>query len=849
MITGMKSNMKSVRRGCKKRETINYYGADGVRDESRNGSRVEKCVNLRPTWGADGNAEMRPAMGPGMCNIHPWHYMATAGKSEFFVYGSKVGIMEKSSGVTAPGVTQYMKVIKEAGTEKEFVRDVFVVSPDEVEAFGSHGLLGVYLRGADGNWSRRDPDRYVYERIKLFSVGGDVYTSVTPRRKLSRAYASGENAADAADVNALTGDFLEAYSDVTQQMNAAGELAHPALCRVKLYNRKGSLLYSSAPVLLMYPGEAPQMPGMSVRSTDGRTAEACTVQLKGWRVGVEVPMTTMGQSKAVDVERMEVWVSDMFEPVDYERRAVVRGVSGQSGNELFTVLPAGSEYGLYTERGKGNVNIVRAMSARIEAMEHCIASVYRPFEQHQTKFTFSDNSTVTAAERTARMRERLGKKPGFNAAVPVYLRAPHSISWKKSATNCGDILVCEPESRRYEGYYPASFGTYGSVCGWEACVEVLFSDGGTVVRESQGLGPSMMKTGAVLSYPAADAVQMSIAVKGAEGIFRRSVPLSDDGSGCRSVYVTDDFMPLDVSKGEELESYEVPEAVERVRRYDGMAALFSGDCHSGVSALSDIGGAIHSVMAGSRTHSGWEYGRTRFYTAGSRGVHMVSADKTSGRLRCSLVDCTPVKNANCVAAGREIYVAAGDKILKVKGNGTELMFKAEDTEAIIYNPSNDEVAAVNAQGECTVWCPSCGGAMYQTSIGAAVESTSYADECCYVVSDGRLLRTGQESSGAMRPVTYSMRVAQPRRERGRVSKVSFHISAGRAEGVLSVWRADNHSAGCARAPMSAVRVAGPLHGRISVACAARESGELRISMEGNVSGDFRFNGVSVYSHE
>ncbi|MDE7426783.1 MAG: hypothetical protein K2M79_03180 [Muribaculaceae bacterium] len=833
-----------------KRETgcgvSSYYGADGVREKSCKGYKVEKCVNLRPTRGADGNTEMRPASGPGMCNIYAWKYKATAGKSEIFVYGSKVGFLEKDSGTTTADVAQYMKAIKEAGTEKEYVRDIFVVSADEVEALGSHGLLGVYVRDASGSWSRREPDRYIYERIRLYSVAGDVYTAMTPRRKLSREYSAGESTADAADVKALSADFLEAYSDVTQQMNAAGEMPHPALCRVKLYNRKGAMVYSSAPVLLMYPGEAPGTLSMSVRSADGRTAEACTVQLKGWRVGVELPMTTYSQSKAVDVERMEVWVSDMFEPVDYERRACVRGGRSQNANELLSVYPAGSEYGLYTERGRGNVNLVRAVSARLDSMERCISTVYRPLGQRSTKLILDAACTSGAAERTALMRERLRKKPLYNSAVPVYLRAPHSVSWKNSAVNCGDVLVCEPESMRYEGYYPASFGTYGSVCGWEACVEVLFSDGGTAVRQCQGLGASMMKTGAVLSYPAADAVQMTVTVRGAEGIFRRSFPLSDDGSGCRSIYVSEDFMPVDISKGDKLESFEVPEAVERIRRYEGMAALLSGDYHGEVKALSDIGGTIHSVVSGSRTHSGWEYGRTRFYTAGSCGIHMVSADKRSGIIRSSLVDSTPVKNENCVASGREIYVAAGDRVLRVRGNGTEVMFRAEKTAALIYNPGVNELAAVDRDGVCTVWCPEHEGACYQTSVGAAVESTAYADEYCYVVSDGRLLRTGQEASGALKNVSYSMRLSHPRRERSRVRSVSFHVSASQAECVLSVWRCDNRSAGCARVPMSAVRVSGPLHGRISVACAGRESGEIRVSIEGSVSADFRFNGVNIY---
>ncbi|MCH5221205.1 MAG: hypothetical protein J1F05_02600 [Muribaculaceae bacterium] len=193
-----------------------------------------------------------------------------------------------------------------------------------------------------------------------------VAASVAPRT-LSKDY-GGAVRLTKRDADDVAADLSSAYLDMCADAATVGAFIQPALCRYRLRDRSGNIVYISPVVLLSHPTGAQCASPVAITSADRRNIDGYVVEADTWQLEVSIPEWRV--SRADEIAALEIYMSPQFHPYNPDMRAYTslgRG-AGSSSPFIYAALP-GRNCGLGDDAGgSAQKTIMRAM-ARIDDLE------------------------------------------------------------------------------------------------------------------------------------------------------------------------------------------------------------------------------------------------------------------------------------------------------------------------------------------------------------------------------------------------------------------------------------------------------------------------------------------------
>lgn len=618
--------------------------------------------------------------------------------------------------------------------------------PDEVTVMTDAGAVRLSA-GADGQVRMRDgaPE---YPPVSLRAVQVGAVSTQVARRKLSASFTTDHRPA-ASDAAGLIDDYRSAYLRLAADAAANAAFLQPVLARYRLLDSNGAVLFTSPPVLLSLPCVS-QCAGPAEVACDADTgyASAYDIVLDTWRIEVGLPAFP-----APGVAAVQVLVSPQFHPLG-GGSGVCTLVRDGSGYKARVVLP-GVSAAIGADRTGTEATLMAAI-ARIDTIAVPAIRISNPFTGtvRSVEVPFAPGADADAV--AGALRRALEAPCAYIAPEQVLLSAPHGFTAMCGATDGISTAWGSPSVSRFGGWHPAIFTAGDTDEAWTAAVTVRFGDGHRVTRHYGGATGAPALLGAVLSYPAPDAVAMSLAISAGGTVRRFDCTLTPDASGCRAVYVAPDGKPFTPAVAEDADFDE--ECYDTVDMPDTIAVAASRSPLAIRACVPSGCGKVLAMAPSPGSEQSWEVGRSRFVAGCSGGVVSVSAPSGgSGRMSVRIVDPRGVRRADAMAAGADrVYVlvddAAGQLPVAVSGRGRcEAIAAPGNYIALCVDRGRGEVWLLRSGGDCDVLCRQ---GVYVRR-GQTATTFRMAGGSCYGITAGGLLRVGVDNVAAAVPVAYT----------------------------------------------------------------------------------------------
>lgn len=627
-----------------------------------------RCVNLMPA--PDGES-LCPAPLPAPADIpagwRPLAAVACAGVSRnLAVRGLSVGIVSRGR------------------VDRPLVLDA---APECVTQCGQY----LYIMTSLSSWQLRiDPDLGL-TRVNAAGPSMPLLSAVaeTPAHMrvqpvaLSRDYAADERLLPA-DSSRITRAVCEAYEEIDREVRAAGMFWHPVVAYVRALDINGREVLATEPRVLCHPSGLEAPDSIVFGSRDGAVTSAATVDVPRWSLRAEFPAVAPGSST---VAAYEVVCSPMLYTADLSREPVVSRPRRADSDSFCSVSFIPTRVTPPVRFGTGAV--LSRLVGRLPALASAALRVSASATASQCSVPPLPASSVVAEVKSLEAVERTS--PAARSYARAMFAAPHSFRAAKVARSGSCILWADITVDRFCGWDPRHLATSFSPTPWHGCVEVRFADGSSRVAACDAADHCPAALSPLLSYPAPDAVSMTVTISSGGVTRRRVFPLTADPSGTRAVYIDPSLKP--VSPSDALEAYAVPAENPAAVTFPSCIAAADADsplCLLGSATLA--ADSINALMPMPTGQSSWDYGRTRFYVFSSGGILMVNADTSRNSLSLSLLDSRVVDTPQAVTLCEEgvAAVASGDVVV-LAGSKVSRIADIPSTRALVWVHSHHEL--------------------------------------------------------------------------------------------------------------------------------------------------------------
>lgn len=231
---------------------------------------------------------------------------------------------------------------------------------------------GAYRLRLDDDTLTATPLRSKYPDITLSAIdAGPLQTSVAARQ-LSQTYNGGT--LTSRDTDTITSDLVNAYLNIISQATAGGLMVQPVIARYRLRSDDGTLLFTSAPILLCHPNGSQCADTVKLYSDDRQTINAYTLTMSAWQLQAHIP------AAATDVATMELYMTPPFHPYRSTAPAMVSLSRGTNSNDpfIYATLP-GAHRAISGSNSFAAELSLRSAIARLDNIESCVAIITDPF--------------------------------------------------------------------------------------------------------------------------------------------------------------------------------------------------------------------------------------------------------------------------------------------------------------------------------------------------------------------------------------------------------------------------------------------------------------------------------------
>lgn len=226
---------------------------------------------------------------------------------------------------------------------------------------------------------------------------------------------------------------------------------------------------------------------------------------------------------------------------------------------------------------------------------------------------------------------------------------------------------------------------------WHAAVAVEFADGSSQITLSEGTEGAPMLFSPLISYPAPDAVAISITVSAGGTVRSGRYPLVTDSSGTRSVYLRDDSLLFALP--DRLPAFVVPPALPAVTPKPRALAVAAAAAPLTVRALAEPGdGDIIAVTPAVMGQSSWEFGRSRFFVFSTAGTYLLNVDLAGARTSLTLIDTRVIRSPSAFVRVDDALaaIASGDIVL-ISGTRFRRIATIPEAVALAWNHTGHEL--------------------------------------------------------------------------------------------------------------------------------------------------------------
>lgn len=501
---------------------------------------------------------------------------------------------------------------------------------------------------------------------------------------LSRAYTSGEEftAADRSRIAAAARSF---YRSASQSATA---LWQPVIAYARGIDREGNEVFSTEPVLLSHPDGQALAPSFNLLSADSRTTAQLDIDIPCYTLELALPAG--GGFAGAGVHTVEAYVSPLIHCVDIQGEITIQRPRRAGAAHFCSVAFAPSAF---SPRIPGASAAMASLVAH--ARELCRHSQSLRVDASTAAVSLQADSIIAPDKIIARLKQIGAKAVEKVSYVEAYLSRPHAFTASSVATSSDTFVWAGLEVDRFDGWDPRAYAVKTAAKSWHAFIKIDFADGSSRVKSAEGIDNAPMAFSPVLSYPAPDAVAMTIVTMVAgQGVFSGRFALSPDVAGRRSVYVSPTLEPIVLSDVEE--AYVIPTPTTRRLDFTENVAIGHADSPLSLTASCRLtSGAVNAIAPMHFGQSSWDYGRTRFYVFTTRGIHMLSCDASRRNLSLSLIDNRIVNGhwALTDTEGGLAAIASGDIVL-LKGSKVSRIADIPDATSLCWVHTDHELWCV-----------------------------------------------------------------------------------------------------------------------------------------------------------
>lgn len=309
------------------------------------------------------------------------------------------------------------------------------------------------------------------------------------------------------------------------------------------------------------------------------------------------------------------------------------------------------------------------------------------------------------------------------------------------ASTSNAVVMAAPTRLRPAPMAAENYALTAGSGAWHAYAAVEFADGSTAVTVSEGTSGAPERFSPLLSYPAADAVALTLCVS-AGGVVRRGrFPLAADESRRVAVYFHPSGLPFELP--DRAMAFVAPEHnVKPVGMPEYVALASSSDPTVALALASPGPGAVTAVVPAISGQSAWDFGRSRFYLFSSDGIYVLNADPARAKMSFNLLDRRVVESARAVTrAGDYVAAVASGDVVLLRGTTVKRIASLPDVRALAWNHADRELWCIGAE-EVEVIC-------FDDDFGRYTLSLALRPEVCSAAS-GAVYVTGAEDSTVYR---------------------------------------------------------------------------------------------------
>lgn len=689
-----------------------------------------------------------------------------------------------------------------------------------------------------------------YPAVMLTAADASPISTDVAARTLHKAYGTG-GVLTQQDSDEAVADLTAAYLRLCEEASGAGVMIQPAICRYRLRDINGTVLFTSGPVLLSATSGAQLADPFGVMSDDRQTVSAYTVSADTWKLSAVLPADPAGAG--ADAAVLEVYMSPLFHPYDPDGEGYATLTRGASQSEPFMrVSMPGLMYGLGAVYRKGVGRTVRRMLARLDSLERCVATIPQPFMTtggRTVEITVTQDGDVRSAMRglIGAFRKKVARQP----RTRTLMRPPHTLTARVCAADAqvtawGDLGVV-----RFKGWNAQSQGVCADASKrWSTITVVKFSDGTGLMRSDSGEGDAPAAFSPLLSYPSADATEMKIVHLCDGRTTIAELKLEPDESGQYAVWVADRPVPqtFGTSGSPTTGTLTAPQD-----RWDDMVAFAPSECPLCVeSCTQGLGSAIRALVKRDGHDQSWEFGRSKFVAGTSQGLFSIVLGADRSKVAVKNMAAGRVESASWLISGEtsEIFALCGDNsdkgpaLLRLTSRGVfELFESPRGYHALAYEPYRKELWALRTDGSADVFCRTFRWRRYErTGIGA--RSASQSGGISWLETPHGLLRPDREVSSAETEIEASYDIV-PRGMRYVTAQSTDIVAEGSRVHLRLVVKSSGTGRRNELTRLDSL-ISGSLESPIRLYHPGRPLQRLTLTLSGTVSADFTLNSFRVY---
>lgn len=544
---------------------------------------------------------------------------------------------------------------------------------------GSRGVTVMTARGAERvTWDSVERRWTLWGPMPEFPAIAIAATEQTTLSTTVRAatmtgnYPHGAGRLKADDCQSLTTDCLDAYRRLDKTARSGGYYMQPIIARYRIKDREGNTLYLSGPVVV---GEGFQCTGPISCAVSGGERQGTNISAEVWKMGITAPEPITGKWRE-EAATLEILATRQLHPVRMKGEA--DGSLSQSGTNSSTLsftMPGviRNEAGDSQRRG-----MVTAALDRMDEMMSVVARINDPFGGAMgaagTIMTIERRHSAGADSECASVEKSLGKEPtqgaGYKESTLAACGLPHRFTATTAATNGDTVVWGNPTALRYGGY-PLTMSAAKTRQGrWRANVAVEMANGEErAVWSGGGERGEPLTLSPLLSYPAADAVTMTVTIAHNDGsIVKEKLQLTAAENGDAAYYLHPTLAPWSPTTA--AEAYIVAAEKEKPHEMAGRVLSATGGWPLGpTGALAVAPSAITRLTAATRSDSTWDFGRGHYYAFSPAGISAIGINSNRVVTGANLISAIGVEHPGQVAPGNDgVWTLTREGIMKISGN-------------------------------------------------------------------------------------------------------------------------------------------------------------------------------------